>query len=345
MTVDEFMRFLRAAQSGPTRMGLSGPDRVMMYLVAAGTGFRASEIASLTPESFNLNSDPATVTVLAAYSKHRRQDIQPIRRDLAERLRPWLLRRVLRAPVFDTPRLSEKTAKFVRGDLKAAGVPYLDDDGFYADFHALRTTFVSAVGRTGASPKELQDLARHADPATTLRVYAKTQIHDLTRALDAMPGVPVDDENLVATGTAGEERQQERQQLQHDPSLPAAMRCESSKRVGGNAIVATPAVTAPRATRYRLSRRKGVARPPGLEPGTCGLEIRCSDSEGGGGAEVTEGESGTAAETAAVASVSDALAGLPADQRTTIRALLDLPAERRSAVFQAVRLMLGAEPS
>ena len=63
---------------------LSGPVRAMAYRVALGTGFRAQELRSLTPASFDLDGDPPTVTVAAAYSKRRRLDAQPIRADLAE---------------------------------------------------------------------------------------------------------------------------------------------------------------------------------------------------------------------------------------------------------------------
>ena len=58
---------------------MSGPDRAMLYRTALGTGFRAKELRSLMPASFNLDADPPTVTVEAAYSKHRRPDVQPIR--------------------------------------------------------------------------------------------------------------------------------------------------------------------------------------------------------------------------------------------------------------------------
>jgi len=56
----------------------------MVYRLALGTGFRAGELRSLTPASFDLDADPATVAVDAAYSKRRHQHVQPIRSDLAE---------------------------------------------------------------------------------------------------------------------------------------------------------------------------------------------------------------------------------------------------------------------
>jgi integrase len=66
----------------------------MLYLVAAYTGFRAGELASMTAKSFDLNADPPTLTVQANYSKRRRTDTQPLRPDLAEMLRDYLQEKV-----------------------------------------------------------------------------------------------------------------------------------------------------------------------------------------------------------------------------------------------------------
>lgn len=56
---------------------LGDPDREMLYLVSLYTGLRASELASLTQESFALERDPPTLTVAAGYSKRRREDVVP----------------------------------------------------------------------------------------------------------------------------------------------------------------------------------------------------------------------------------------------------------------------------
>ena len=50
----------------------------MTYL----TGLRKGEIASLTPVSFDLEVDPATLTIEAQDTKHRRKDILPLHPDL-----------------------------------------------------------------------------------------------------------------------------------------------------------------------------------------------------------------------------------------------------------------------
>ena len=56
-------------------MGLSGPHRALCYRLALTTGLRRNEIRSLAWASFDLDSDEATVTVEAGYSKRRRRDV------------------------------------------------------------------------------------------------------------------------------------------------------------------------------------------------------------------------------------------------------------------------------
>ncbi len=89
--------------------------------MAAGTGFRANELRSLTPESFDLAADPPTVTVEAAYSKRRRDDIQPIRPDLAAALRSWIAGKAPGRPVFGN--LTKHTVKLIRHDWRPPGCP------------------------------------------------------------------------------------------------------------------------------------------------------------------------------------------------------------------------------
>ena len=131
----------------------------MLYRFAAMTGLRASELASLTPASFDLAADTPTVTLEAACSKHRREDVLPLHPDLVARLRQWLtererqpdgLRSVLafdRSSDVKPERLfpgtwPDKAAEMFRIDLEAAGIGYATDAGI-ADFHSLRHTFIS----------------------------------------------------------------------------------------------------------------------------------------------------------------------------------------------------------
>ncbi|MCK4871140.1 MAG: tyrosine-type recombinase/integrase [Phycisphaerales bacterium] len=162
---------------------LTGPARVALYRLALGTGFRVGELRSLTPASFELDGEPPAVTVEAAYSKRRRRDVQPIRRDLAETMRPWL-NGARDEPVFPMP---DKLAVMMRADLDAAGIPYHDDSGRVADFHSLRHSYITRLIQSGASVKAAQTLARHSTPALTIGRYAHVQLHDLSAALDGLP--------------------------------------------------------------------------------------------------------------------------------------------------------------
>jgi integrase len=75
---EEFERLLRAAEQGPSVQGISGPDRVMLYLLATWTGFRRRELSSLTLRSFQLDAEPPLLRVKAAYTKRRREDTVPL---------------------------------------------------------------------------------------------------------------------------------------------------------------------------------------------------------------------------------------------------------------------------
>ncbi len=113
---------LATAEAAAVVRGITGPDRAMNYRLAVGTGFRAGELRSLKPESFDLTADPPTVTLSAAYSKRRREDVQPIRSDLAELLHPWIAGKPRGELVLPLP---DKTAKMMRVDLRRAWVAWI----------------------------------------------------------------------------------------------------------------------------------------------------------------------------------------------------------------------------
>ncbi len=184
LSIDELSRLIATTEQRTLpEHKIPGADRAMVYRLALGTGFRAKELRSMTPASFDLDANPPTVTVTAAHSKRRRRDAQPIRRDLADRLRPWLAGRPRDERLFS--RLPKNTARMVRSDLKAARAAWIDgagDDGqerakreksdFLAyrnaagelfDFHSTRHSYISGIVNGGASVKVAQELARALD--------------------------------------------------------------------------------------------------------------------------------------------------------------------------------------
>ncbi len=59
----ELARLTEAARRGPTWCGATGHDRAMIYRVAAGTGFRAAELRSLTCGAVQLDTDSPCIVL------------------------------------------------------------------------------------------------------------------------------------------------------------------------------------------------------------------------------------------------------------------------------------------
>ena len=195
--------------------------------MALGTGLRASELASLTPQSVDLESDPPTVRILAKNEKARRGDTLPLPPDLAELLKGWLPSIEPDANLWPGTWAAHKRASmFVKRDLKAARnawlktaqndaereamgktdfLSYRDSEGQQADFHALRHTYLSRLGRSGASAKVMQRLARHSTVELTLGRYTHAGLFDLKSAVGKLPALPTTtetrQESIRATGT------------------------------------------------------------------------------------------------------------------------------------------------
>jgi excisionase family DNA binding protein len=196
LTADELRRLFDAARtSARSYRGLTGVDRYFLYLVAAGTGFRAGALANLTPAEFDLERDAPVVTLPARFAKNRRTKVQPLPADIAEALRVYLTDKPTGAPVWGgTWARDHRGAEMIRGDLKAAGIPYAvegPDGPEYADFHALRHSYLTLGGRSGIDLRTLQELAGHSKPELTAR-YSHRRLYDLAGAVEKLP-------NLVPT--------------------------------------------------------------------------------------------------------------------------------------------------
>jgi integrase/recombinase XerC len=178
--------------------GLSGRDRSILYAVAFGTGFRVAELASLTTASFDLEG--RVVYLDADKAKNRKETVQPISAELVETLRDWLKGKRLDGTCWPGS-WTERAARMFRADLEDAGITYLTEDGF-ADFHALRHSYISRLAQSGIAPKLAQELARHSDTRLTMNRYAHVGLYDLATAVDSLPTLAGDKSAaLAATGT------------------------------------------------------------------------------------------------------------------------------------------------
>jgi hypothetical protein len=139
-------------------------------------------------------------------TKNRREARQPLRNSTALELGEAVAGRLPTAQALPLPKsFADKATRWLRHDLELAGIPYQDESGRYADFHALRAAFVSGLIRSGANAKQVQELARHSSAELTVGLYTKLGSDDEQRALAMLPELPAiageTDGTLAQTGT------------------------------------------------------------------------------------------------------------------------------------------------
>ncbi len=166
---------------------MSGTDRALVYQLALETGLRVREIMSLTRGSFDFEADPPWLVVRAAYSKHRRDDTVLLRAELVTKLQQALALKMPDGPAFSLPRSKNARAGLLQTDLAAAGIPYRDQNGRYADWHALRHTFITNLARGGVHPRVAQSLARHCTITLTMDRYTHVLQEQEVDALSRLP--------------------------------------------------------------------------------------------------------------------------------------------------------------
>ena len=273
LTLDETQRLLEATRQGQTVRGMTGAGRAMLYQLALERGLRWSELKSLTRASFDLDGDIPTVTVGAAYSKHRRDDMLPLRPATAAALSEYFGAMLPMAEAFPMPQ-EAVGAKILRVDLEAAGIPYEDDSGRVADCHAFRHTFITNLANSGVHPSVAQHLARHSDVNLTLSRYTHSALDRQSDAVASLPNISAQPQATRATGTDGKAVLGSCLATQ---SLPRPTNQDQSRQCGGGDDT-SKSLGKPVETQVRgaSDKAEGVVPPRGIEPRTHGLRIRCS---------------------------------------------------------------------
>ena len=300
LKTDELVMLLDNTRTAPIQSGMTGGERVMAYQLALESGLRANEIKSLIPASFDLDGDSPTVTVRAAYSKHRREDVQPLRRAFCRELRGYLAGRAADAPAFNLP---EKTAKMLRSDLAAARsrwiteaptkraredrkrsefLSYRDSAGRVADFHCLRHTFISNLTQGGVHPKTAQELARHSDISLTMNRYTHVARGKLASALEALPDLRHGPTAEAAKRTGTYDGPEEKHIVcLPKPGTSEGLRLAAHGTRDGNTNTSqgdakSLGVAPDRSPLAPVDTERHTTHRPGLEPGTFGSVDRCS---------------------------------------------------------------------
>lgn len=168
----------------PVLRKMTGPQRAMLYKVSMATGFRAKECRTLQWDSFDL--EKGTVLCLAAYSKRKRKDRQPLPDWLVQELKEW---KESGGKLFQT--LPVKfPGEMLKSDLKRAGVPrsvVIEGNKLFFDFHSLRHWYCTQVAnQPGISVKTLVTLTRHSTTDLALKVYAKVNDDEIRKAAEGV---------------------------------------------------------------------------------------------------------------------------------------------------------------
>jgi integrase len=194
LTADEFERLLATTKSeaSPTREGLTGEQRATIYLLAAWSGLRKSELAKLKITDLSLDTVPPFVHLPAAAAKARRDDgAIPLHPFVASELGLWVQKRLSAGNdmLFDLTTSGghlRRTSLMMEEDCQAAGIPYKSHAGI-ADFHSHRLAFITHLSRTCDDFSLVSELARHRDPKLTAKIYDKVRMEDRMAAIDALP--------------------------------------------------------------------------------------------------------------------------------------------------------------
>ena len=185
----DLSRLLEATRASDwTFRGLTGEDRFMLYTMACGSGFRASALASLTPASFRLDAETPHVILAARRNKSRKVRQQPLPADVVSLLRVYLAGRPETTPLWPGP-WSKRAAEMLRTDLATVGIPYTvagPDGPLFADFHALRHSYITALANGGVDLATAQELAGHSTPVLTKR-YTHKELGDLAKGVVKLP--------------------------------------------------------------------------------------------------------------------------------------------------------------
>ena len=137
-------------------LAVSGRRRVV-YLAAVTTGLRRGELAAIEKGDLHLSGQKPYLKARASTTKNRKEAVIWLGEELAQELR-----RIVPADAHEDARVFESipTMKEMRADLKAAGIPLLDERGYRVDFHALRHTYGTNLRLAGVDPGLVQGWGR-----------------------------------------------------------------------------------------------------------------------------------------------------------------------------------------
>jgi integrase len=173
---DEMSRLLRVA----------GPRKVL-YLTAALTGLRRSELTQLESRDVHLEGPTPFLNVRASTTKNHQQATLALHADIQKDIAS-LLREL---PVGEKRIFAHlmPTMDQFRAELTAAGIKFIDEHGLRADFHSLRHTLATNLARAGTAPRVAMEIMRHSDMRLTTKVYTDAGLLPISDAVLGLPSL------------------------------------------------------------------------------------------------------------------------------------------------------------
>ena len=179
-------RLRRAFTDDELRKLVAGSgDRGIIYFTAARTGLRWDELRQLKWNEVKLDAATPTITVRAETAKNKTEESVCLVPEIVEALKAH---RPGKWPPTDLVfRQGIPRNRRLQKDAQANGISYQDEQGRYADFHALRYTWATFLQRNGVAQRFAMKLMRHSDIKLTAKVYTEeTQLP----IYDSIKGLP-----------------------------------------------------------------------------------------------------------------------------------------------------------
>jgi integrase len=147
------------------------------------TGLRRGELSKVEKRDSNL--DQARMVIRAEVSKAKKNAVLPLHEEMV----PLLRKKTMLLNPTDLVFNPVPNILTYQRDLERAGIPYVDENGRYLDFHSLRATFATRLLRNGVLPSKAIRLTRHASVKTLEKHYDGLGLSDAEQAIRQLPGL------------------------------------------------------------------------------------------------------------------------------------------------------------
>jgi len=197
-----------------------GRERALTYAVLFATGLRTGELRSITVGQTELDAERPFLHLRASDAKNRKEARVPLRQDVAEALRLWLLERL--AICQEAARKAGKPIpgalhpgeallcvpkalyKIFSRDLAFAGIQKVDETGRTLDVHCLRMSLSTYLLKAGVAPRVVQAAMRHSDIRLTTVVYTDESLLPVAEAVEVLPALPLERVGMLPAPAAGD---------------------------------------------------------------------------------------------------------------------------------------------